>query len=74
MVGFLFVKLLEAAQRPEDMDTLRTAYKIDRNHPGSNVAGETAAALAAASIVFRSRNPAYSCFLLNRAVKGISCE
>ncbi|MFS7968400.1 putative cellulase [Helianthus anomalus] len=56
------------------MDTLRTAYKIDRNHPGSNVAAETAAVLAAASIVFRSRNPSYSCFLLNRVVKGISCE
>ncbi|KAF5779493.1 putative cellulase [Helianthus annuus] len=56
-------------ERPEDMDTLRTAYKIDRNHPGSDVAGETAAALAAASIVFRSRDPAYSRILLNRAVK-----
>ncbi|KAI3796104.1 hypothetical protein L1987_38768 [Smallanthus sonchifolius] len=40
-------------ERPEDMDTLRTVYKIDRNHPGSVVAGET----AAASIVFRSRDP-----------------
>ncbi|PON41980.1 Glycoside hydrolase [Parasponia andersonii] len=56
-------------ERPEDMDTLRTAYKIDRAHPGSDVAGETAAALAAASIVFRSRDPAYSRLLLNRAVR-----
>ncbi|KAI7756372.1 hypothetical protein M8C21_026138 [Ambrosia artemisiifolia] len=56
-------------ERPEDMDTLRTVYKIDRNHPGSEVAGETAAALAAASIVFRSRDPVYSRILLNRAVK-----
>ncbi|KAI3744417.1 hypothetical protein L1987_57497 [Smallanthus sonchifolius] len=56
-------------ERPEDMDTLRTVYKIDRNHPGSDVAGETAAALAAASIVFRSRDPTYSRILLNRAVK-----
>ncbi|THG08566.1 hypothetical protein TEA_015926 [Camellia sinensis var. sinensis] len=56
-------------ERPEDMDTLRTAYKIDRAHPGSDVAGETAAALAAASIVFRSRDPAYSRLLLDRAVK-----
>ncbi|XP_068661203.1 endoglucanase 8-like [Aristolochia californica] len=56
-------------ERPEDMDTLRTAYKVDRNHPGSDVAGETAAALAAASIVFRSRDTAYSRFLLNRAVR-----
>ncbi|KAK4484147.1 hypothetical protein RD792_011367 [Penstemon davidsonii] len=56
-------------ERPEDMDTLRTAYRIDANNPGSDVAGETAAALAAASIVFRSRDPAYSRLLLNRAVK-----
>ncbi|GFQ03145.1 endoglucanase 8 [Phtheirospermum japonicum] len=56
-------------ERPEDMDTRRTAYRIDANNPGSDVAGETAAALAAASIVFRSRDPAYSRLLLNRAVK-----
>ncbi|XP_031099388.1 endoglucanase 8-like [Ipomoea triloba] len=56
-------------ERPEDMDTPRTVYKIDRNNPGSDVAGETAAALAAASIVFRSRDPAYSRVLLDRAVK-----
>ncbi|GFY96405.1 glycosyl hydrolase 9B1 [Actinidia rufa] len=37
--------------------------------PGSDVAGETAAALAAASIVFRSRDPAFSHLLLDRAVK-----
>ncbi|KAK8625663.1 hypothetical protein V6N13_090529 [Hibiscus sabdariffa] len=57
-------------ERPEDMDTLRTVYKIDNAHPGSDVAGETAAALAAASIVFRSRDPAYSRLLLNRAVRA----
>ncbi|VVA14567.1 PREDICTED: endoglucanase [Prunus dulcis] len=56
-------------ERPEDMDTSRAVYKIDKNHPGSDVAGETAAALAAASIVFRSRDPAYSRLLLNRAVR-----
>ncbi|CAN1240590.1 Endoglucanase 8, partial [Linum grandiflorum] len=56
-------------ERPEDMDTLRTVFKIDRAHPGSDVAGETAAALAAASIVFRSRDPSYSAVLLNRAVR-----
>ncbi|XP_057961322.1 endoglucanase 8 [Malania oleifera] len=56
-------------ERPEDMDTLRTVYKIDRAHPGSDVAGETAAALAAASIVFRSRDPAYSRLLLSRAIE-----
>ncbi|KAE8730088.1 Endoglucanase 8 [Hibiscus syriacus] len=56
-------------ERPEDMDTLRTVHQIDKAHPGSDVAGETAAALAAASIVFRSRDPAYSRLLLNRAVR-----
>ncbi|KAK4760637.1 hypothetical protein SAY87_005530 [Trapa incisa] len=55
-------------ERPEDMDTLRTVYRIDRTHPGSDVAGETAAALAAASIVFRSRDPPYSRLLLQRAI------
>ncbi|MQL76980.1 hypothetical protein Taro_009372 [Colocasia esculenta] len=56
-------------ERPEDMDTPRTVYKVDRAHPGSDVAGESAAALAAASIVFRSRDPAYSRRLLDRAVE-----
>ncbi|XP_015080552.1 endoglucanase 11-like [Solanum pennellii] len=54
-------------QRPEDMTTSRRAYKIDEDHPGSDVAGETAAALAAASIVFRRTNPHYSKLLLVHA-------
>ncbi|GLU05960.1 hypothetical protein SLE2022_230320 [Rubroshorea leprosula] len=54
-------------QRPEDMTTDRRAYKIDRNNPGSDLAGETAAAMAAASIVFRHSNPAYSNELLHHA-------
>lgn len=56
-------------ERPEDMDTLRTVYKVDKDHPGSEVAGETAAALAAASIVFAKRDPAYSKRLLDRAAR-----
>ncbi|EYU26799.1 hypothetical protein MIMGU_mgv1a020424mg [Erythranthe guttata] len=40
-------------QRPEDMTTPRDAYRIDDQHPGSDIAGETAAALAAASIAFK---------------------
>ncbi|KAM1234528.1 hypothetical protein ACFX2J_004094 [Malus domestica] len=51
------------------MGMSRAVYKIDKNHPGSDVAGETATALAAASIVFRSLDPAYFRFLLNRAVR-----
>ncbi|XP_027368592.1 endoglucanase 11-like [Abrus precatorius] len=54
-------------QRPEDMTTSRRAYRIDRNQPGSDVAGETAAALAAASILFRRTNPHYSQLLLHHA-------
>ncbi|KAK4400949.1 Endoglucanase 6 [Sesamum angolense] len=54
-------------QRPEDMTTSRAAYKIDPSHPGSDLAGETAAAMAAASIVFRRYNPSYSAELLKHA-------
>ncbi|KAK9067947.1 hypothetical protein SSX86_012058 [Deinandra increscens subsp. villosa] len=54
-------------QRPEDMTTSRYAYRVDENNPGSDLAGETAAAMAAASIVFRRSNPAYSRELLTHA-------
>ncbi|KAK0587352.1 hypothetical protein LWI29_021406 [Acer saccharum] len=54
-------------QRPEDMTTDRRAYKIDPSNPGSDLAGETAAAMAAASMVFRHSNPAYSSELLRHA-------
>ncbi|KAF8661779.1 hypothetical protein HU200_056733 [Digitaria exilis] len=54
-------------ERPEDMDTPRTVYKVDPGTPGSDVAAETAAALAAASLVFRKSDPAYASRLLARA-------
>ncbi|ERN12111.1 hypothetical protein AMTRI_Chr01g131900 [Amborella trichopoda] len=54
-------------QRPEDMSTSRSAYRIDPSNPGSDLAGETAAAMAAAYMVFRRSNPAYSTQLLNHA-------
>ncbi|KAG7557393.1 Carbohydrate binding domain CBM49 [Arabidopsis suecica] len=54
-------------QRPEEMTTDRKAYKIDRNNSGSDLAGETAAAMAAASIVFRRSDRAYSAELLRHA-------
>ncbi|KAK6137294.1 hypothetical protein DH2020_028966 [Rehmannia glutinosa] len=57
-------------QRPEDMTTSRAAYKIDPSHPGSDLAGETAAAMAAASIVFRRYNPSYSAELLKHAYQA----
>ncbi|CAL5433356.1 unnamed protein product [Camellia sinensis] len=54
-------------QRPEDMTTSRQAYKIDPNNPGSDLAGETAAAMAAASVIFRHHNPSYANELLTHA-------
>ncbi|KAJ7528295.1 hypothetical protein O6H91_16G093400 [Diphasiastrum complanatum] len=54
-------------ERPEEMDTPRTAYQVNAQNPGSDVAAETAAALAAASIVFRNADPAYSSELLSVA-------
>jgi len=55
-------------ERPEDMDTPRSVFKVDKNNPGSDIAGEIAAALAAASIVFRKCDPSYSNHLLQRAI------
>lgn len=55
-------------ERPEDMDTPRNVYKVTSQNPGSDVAAETAAALAAASIVFRASDPAYSKKLLQTAM------
>ncbi|KAI9115606.1 hypothetical protein K1719_013275 [Acacia pycnantha] len=54
-------------QRPEDMTTSRRAYKVDADNPGSEIAGETAAAMAAASIVFSRTNPHYAHLLLHHA-------
>ncbi|CAK9173536.1 unnamed protein product [Ilex paraguariensis] len=54
-------------QRPEDMTTPRTSYFIDEQHPGSDLAGETAAALAAAALAFNRTNPRYSFELITHA-------
>lgn len=54
-------------ERPEDMKTPRNAYKIDPEHPGSDLAAETAAALASASIAFKPYNSSYSNLLLVHA-------
>ncbi|XP_057850197.1 endoglucanase 24 [Cryptomeria japonica] len=56
-------------ERPEDMDTPRTVYSVDTEHPGSDVAGETAAAMAAASMVFKTSDPTYSQNLLQAATQ-----
>lgn len=54
-------------ERPEDMNTVRSVYSVSPSNPGSDVAGETAAALAAASMVFRKVDPKYSRLLLKTA-------
>ncbi|GAQ78453.1 endo-1,4-beta-glucanase [Klebsormidium nitens] len=54
-------------ERPETMDTPRTEYKVDQRAGGSDLAGEMAAALAAASIAFRPIDPPYADTLLSTA-------
>ncbi|KAH0875881.1 hypothetical protein HID58_073243 [Brassica napus] len=54
-------------ERPEDMDTPHTVYSVSPSNPGSDVAAETAAALAAASMVFKEVDSAYSLLLLATA-------
>ncbi len=44
----------------EVMPMARPSYKIDSSCPGSDLAGETAAALAAISSVFRTEDPAFA--------------
>ncbi|KAL8150307.1 hypothetical protein V2J09_020115 [Rumex salicifolius] len=56
-------------ERPEDMDTPRNVYKVSPQNPGSDVAAETAAALAAASVVFKDSDPSYSAKLLQTAMQ-----
>ncbi|PNX94294.1 cellulase [Trifolium pratense] len=54
-------------ERPEDMDTPRTLYKVDANSPGTEAAAESAAALSAASIVFKKKDTKYSSKLLSQS-------
>ncbi|GJM94486.1 hypothetical protein PR202_ga11133 [Eleusine coracana subsp. coracana] len=74
----LYVQVGEGAsdhacwQRPEDMDTPRASFAVDAARPGSDVAGETAAALAAAALAFRHVDAAYANELLAHAEKLFS--
>lgn len=52
---------------PETMTMNRPALKIDPQKPGSDLAAESAAALAAASIIFAPSNANYSNILLQNA-------
>ncbi|GAB2209884.1 hypothetical protein Droror1_Dr00027109 [Drosera rotundifolia] len=76
--GTLYVQVADPNQdhrcweRPEDMDTPRNVYKVTTRNPGSDVGGETAAALAAASIVFKDSDPSYSAKLLHTAIEVFS--
>ena len=54
-------------QRPEDMDEKRPSFKLTTKSPGSDIAGEVAAAMASASLVFRKDNASYSDELLTHA-------
>ncbi len=45
----------------------RLSYKLDEAHPGSDLAGESAATLASASMVFADSDPSYSATLLQHA-------
>nr|WP_244454497.1 glycoside hydrolase family 9 protein [Micromonospora echinofusca] len=51
----------------EVMPMARPAYKIDASCGGADLAGETAAAMAAASIVFRPTDPTYANTLVGHA-------
>jgi endoglucanase len=51
----------------EVMQMARPSYRISASCPGSDLAGETAAALAAASMAFRDTNPSYASTLLTHA-------
>lgn len=51
----------------EVMTMARPSHKISASCPGSDVAGETAASLASAAIVFKTDDPTYSATLLSHA-------
>lgn len=57
---------------PESTVVTRPIFKVTPANPGSDVASETAAALAAASLVFRHVDPGYSKQLLDTAKKAFA--
>ncbi|KAJ7953112.1 Endoglucanase [Quillaja saponaria] len=54
-------------ERPEDMTEGRPLTQVNSSFPGTEVAAETAAAMAAASLVFKDRNLTYSNILLKHS-------
>lgn len=53
--------------RPEDMTEKRPLIQVNTSAPGTEVAAETAAAMASASLVFKKSDPTYSDTLLKHA-------
>ncbi|XP_038715899.1 endoglucanase 10-like [Tripterygium wilfordii] len=53
--------------RPEDMTEKRSMVQVSIPSPGTEVAAETAAAMASASLVFKTIDPTYSSVLLRHA-------
>ncbi len=53
--------------RAESMTMARPSYKIDAAHPGTDLAAETAASLAATAMIFQTTAPAYAATLLDHA-------
>jgi len=53
--------------RPEDMTMNRPCLKINSGNKGSDIAGETVAALAAGAVLFKDKDPAYSAQLISKA-------
>ena len=49
------------------MNIDRPSYKVDCQNPGSDIAGETAASFASASILFQAEDDDYSAKLLDHA-------
>ncbi|KAJ9146976.1 hypothetical protein P3X46_029188 [Hevea brasiliensis] len=54
-------------QRPETMTEKRPLLQVNTSFPGTDVAAETAAAMASASLVFKKINSSYSNLLLTHA-------
>lgn len=59
----------ECWERPETIAEVRPLAQVNVTYPGTDVAAETAAAMASASLVFKSINSMYSQLLLNHALQ-----
>jgi len=55
--------------RPEEWSTKRPAFKISTSAPGSDLAGETAACFAVASMIYKDSDPAFAAECLRHATE-----